>query len=177
MRRVKSIRRNNRTLAVKKQIVELSKRKGIRKSNQKELKRKNACLPYICIAYTIKGGCMAGRRVVKSFMDSFGWIWQLLAPQGELCRRMGACRRLWDSFDLEKQRAIYRTIRDKLAAGEFVSENPYYAIYDNAYPPRKRQRIMSYADYYAKYGTTEPRDGWHRVYQPEKQRTIFVKQI
>jgi hypothetical protein len=101
-------------------------------------------------------------------MDSFGWIWQLLAPQGEFCRRMGACRRLWDSFDLEKQRAIYRTIRDKLAAGEFVSENPYYAIYDNAYPPRKKQqRVMSYADYYAKYGTTEERDGWKMV-KPEK---------
>ena len=129
---------------------------------------------YFCIVYTTKGGCMAGRRVVKSFMDSFGWIWQLLAPQGEFCRRMGACRRLWDSFDLEKQRAIYRTIRDKLAAGEFVSENPYYAIYDNAYPPRKRQRIMSYADYYAKYGTTEERDGW-KMANPTGQKVIYVK--
>ena len=93
-------------------------------------------------------------------MDSFGWIWQLLAPQGEFCRRMGACRRLWDSFDLEKQRAIYRTIRDKLAAGEFVSENPYYAIYDNAYPP--------------KYGTTEERDGW-KMANPTGQKVIYVK--
>ena len=117
---------------------------------------------------------MAGRRVVKSFMDSFEWIWQLLAPQGEFCRRMGACRRLWDSFDLEKQRAIYRTIRDKLAAGEFVSENPYYAIYDNAYPPRKRQRVMSYADYYAKYGTTEERDGW-KMANPTGQQVIYIK--
>ena len=107
-------------------------------------------------------------------MDSFGWIWQLLAPQGEFCRRMAACRRLWDSFDLEKQRAIYRTIRDKLAAGEFVSENPYYAIYDNAYPPRKRQRIMSYADYYAKYGTTEERDGW-RMVKPQHGNVYYEK--
>ncbi len=118
---------------------------------------------------------MAGRRVVKSFMDSFGWIWQLLAPQGEFCRRMGACRRLWDSFDLEKQRAIYRTIRDKLAAGEFVSENPYYAIYDNAYTPRKKQqRVLSYADYYAKYGTTEPRDGWQMA-NPTGNQVIYIK--
>ena len=73
-----------------------------------------------------------------------------------------------------KQRAIYRTIRDKLAAGEFVSENPYYAIYDNAYPPRKRQRVMSYADYYAKYGTTEERDGW-KMANPTGQKVIYVK--
>ena len=108
-------------------------------------------------------------------MDSFDCIWQLLAPQGEFCRRIGACRRLWDSFDLEKQRTIYRTIRDKLAAGEFVSENPYYAIYDNAYPPRKKQQqTMSYADYYAKYGTTEERDGWHMA-NPTGQKVIYVK--
>ena len=108
-------------------------------------------------------------------MDSFNCIWQLLAPQGEYCRRMRACRQLWDSFDLEKQKTTYRTIHDKLAAGEFVSENPYYAIYDNAYPPRKKQQqIMSYADYYVKYGTTEERDGWHMA-NPTGQQVIYVK--
>ena len=33
---------------------------------------------------------------------------------------------------------------------------------------------MSFNDYYAKYGTTEERDGWHQE-NPTGQRVIYVK--
>lgn len=68
--------------------------------------------------------------------DTFKFIWELLAPQGEFIRRKEACQRLWSEFDLEKQHAVYRRIRDKKRRGEFVNVNPYYAIADNEYAPQ-----------------------------------------
>ena len=69
--------------------------------------------------------------------DTFSHIWKLLSPQQQYCNRgmHTACRRLWDGFDIDKQREIYRTIRDKKRAGELVSENPWYAIDDNSHQP------------------------------------------
>ena len=60
---------------------------------------------------------------------------------------MEACRRLWNTFDIQQQRTIYTTIREKQAAGRFVNENPYYAIYDNAYPPRQQQQPSEPTDW------------------------------
>ena len=44
------------------------------------------------------------------------------------------------------------------------TRNPYYFLAD--FRVRRAQK-MSYADYYAKYGTTEERDGWKMV-KPQK---------
>ena len=96
---------------------------------------------------------MAGRRDLKNY----GFFWMDMAITGSARGILSAHGGL--------QAAM---------GGEFVSENPYYAIYDNAYPPRKRQRVMSYADYYAKYGTTEERDGW-KMANPTGQKVIYVK--
>ena len=38
---------------------------------------------------------------------------------------------------MQRQRYTYRTIRDKKRRGEFVNENPYFAIEDNSREPRK----------------------------------------
>ena len=62
---------------------------------------------------------------------SFDHLWELLAPTGEFVYRERACRRLWDTFDLDKQHEIYRRIRDKLRHGEFINPNPYFAIVNN----------------------------------------------
>ena len=107
-------------------------------------------------------------------MDSFDYIWQLLAPQGEYCRRMGACRQLWNTFDLQRRRETYATIRGKLQAGEFVNENPYFAILDNSYTPRKQSQTMSFRDYYARFGTTEEQGGWKMV-RPEGGVVYYEK--
>jgi hypothetical protein len=37
-----------------------------------------------------------------------------------------------------------------------------------------RRETLSYAAYYAKYGTTEERDGWH-MENPTGNRVIYVK--
>ena len=106
-------------------------------------------------------------------MDSFDHIWALLNPQGEFKRRRQACRRIWENYDIERQRQIYRTIAGKKTRGEFVNDNPYFAIEDNA---QKDSQQLSYAEYYQKYHTTEEQNGWRRVFLPEQQKTIYVKQ-
>ena len=108
-------------------------------------------------------------------MRSFEEIWALLKPEGEYKRRRGACVRLWQGYEPGRQEAIYARIEGKLARGEFVNENPYFAIEDNAKEIKKRKLVMSYADYYAKYGTTEERDGW-KMANPTGNKVIYVKQ-
>ena len=99
-------------------------------------------------------------------MKTIDDIWALLAPEGEYKRRRGACERLWQGYEPARQEEIYRRIEGKLAHCEYVSENPYFAIEDNA-KVSKRQLTMSYAAYYAKYSTTEERDGWKMI-KPHK---------
>ena len=65
---------------------------------------------------------------------SFDYLWELLAPQGEYVYRENVCRRMWATFDTDKQRAIYARIRGKKQRGEPVSPNPYYAIQHNMEP-------------------------------------------
>ena len=45
-------------------------------------------------------------------------------------------------------------------------------IEDNAKP--HRQQTLSFKDYYARYGTTEERDGW-KMANPTGQQVIYVK--
>ncbi|MBR4431930.1 MAG: hypothetical protein IKS76_01870 [Paludibacteraceae bacterium] len=52
------------------------------------------------------------------------------------------------------------------------SRNPYYFLADFRKP---RQEVLSFNEYYARYGTTEPQDGWH-MENPTGQKVIYVKQ-
>lgn len=76
--------------------------------------------------------------------DTFIHIWALLNPQGEFKRREQACRRLWATYDDDRQRAIYNAIRDKQRRGEFVNCNPYFAIEDNAIGLASRAARLSF---------------------------------
>ena len=59
------------------------------------------------------------------------------------------------------------------AKGKFVDYNPYFAIMKNSQLMSQRQ-VLSYSDYYARFGTTEPRDGWH-MENPTGNKVIYVK--
>ena len=120
-------------------------------------------MPINCHDKAIKA--WLGKAIIK-IMKTIDDIWQLLNPQGEFKRRRGACERLWQGYSEARQEAIYSIIEGKLQRGEFVNENPYFAIEDNV-PKAPKMQILSFNDYYAKYGTTEPRDGWKMV-KPEK---------
>ena len=108
-------------------------------------------------------------------MISFEQIWALLSPQGEFKRRRGACERLWQGYEAARQEEIYQRIAGKLQRGEFVNQNPYFAIEDNATALPKRRQILSFNDYYARFGTTDEQGGWERKFLPEEHKTIYVK--
>ena len=108
--------------------------------------------------------------------DNFCHIWELFLSHGVVPSEKQLAQSVWNSYNLAQKRIIYSNIRNKIRAGKFVNYHPHLAIRDNAPKPPK-YKVLSYADYYAQYHTDLEQDGWRRVFQPEKQRTIFVKQI
>ena len=109
-------------------------------------------------------------------MTSFDFLWQLLDEHGVIERYKGECFDLWNTLTLDQQRATYRSIRDKIRAGQFVNCHPVKAVRDNIPKPPK-YKVLTYNDYVGKYHTDLEKDGWRRVFQPDKQRTIYVKRI
>ena len=109
-------------------------------------------------------------------MTSFDFLWKMLDEHGVIERYRGDAFDLWNTLTLQQQRATYISIRNKILAGQFVNYHPVKAIRDNIPKPPK-QKVLSYADYYARYHTDLEKDGWRRVFLPEKQKTIYVKLI
>ena len=109
-------------------------------------------------------------------MTSFDFLWQMLDEHGVIERYKGEAFDLWYTLTLEQQRATYLSIRNKIRAGQFVNYHPVKAIRDNIPKPPKVQKL-SYAEYYAKYGTTEEQGGWKRVFMKDEQKTIYVKDV
>lgn len=105
-------------------------------------------------------------------MTSFDFLWKLLDSHGVVESKKCECAQLWDTFSAEQQQQIYNKISNKIRAGKYVDYNPYKAVRDNA--PRQQTLTLSFAEYYAKYGTTEPQDGW-RMENPTGEQVIFVK--
>ena len=106
-------------------------------------------------------------------MRTFIEIWELLSPSAEYANRRRACYALWNSLPENRQDALYEAISDKLSKGKFVDYNPLFAMKNNSQQPC-RQQTMSYAEYYAKYGTTEEQDGW-KMANPTGRKVIYVK--
>ena len=105
-------------------------------------------------------------------MSLFDDLWQLLRAHGSSAKRETECAALWSTYPLETQQRIYNTIRTKLEQKKFVHYDPLRAMEENARLPR--QQTLSYADYYARYHTTEPRDGWQMV-NPTGNKVIYIK--
>ena len=106
-------------------------------------------------------------------MTSFDFLWLMLDKHGVIERYKSDCYDKWVTFTLEQQRQIYRSIRDKLQAGKFVNYNPVKAVRDNA-PKAPKPQTLSFADYYARFGTTEPQNGWH-MENPTGNQVIYTK--
>ena len=127
--------------------------KNKKKSNTKE-KIKNSVLFYSILMY------------------QFDNLWALLNPKNDYDQLKGRCRNLWNSFSSDKQQMIFCRIEEKKKRKEFVDYNPLFAIKKNFEAPRPQ--TLSYAEYYAKYGTTEEVDGW-KMANPTGQKVIYVK--
>ena len=107
-------------------------------------------------------------------MRTFNEFWELLSPKVEYANRRRACFALWNELSENEQDALYDVISDKLSKGKFVDYNPLFAMKNNREHHRPMQ-TLSFADYYAKYGTTEELDGWRQA-NPTGQKVIYVKQ-
>ena len=105
-------------------------------------------------------------------MYTFDDLWALLQPNRNYDPLKGKCRTLWDSFSPDKQQFIFERIEQKKNRKEFVDYNPLWAIEKNNVAPRRQ--MLSMADYYVRYGTTEETDGWH-MENPTGQQVIYVK--
>lgn len=105
-------------------------------------------------------------------MYEFDNLWALLNPKRDYDQLKGRCRILWNSFPSEKQQYVYCRIEKKKNRKEFVDYNPLWAIEKNSATPK--QEVLSYADYYRLYGTTEETDGW-KMANPTGQKVIYIK--
>jgi len=99
-------------------------------------------------------------------MKTFEEIISLLNPDEKYNPVLQKCQQLWESFSSEKQDFMYRTILEKKERKEFVDFNPLFALKRTYRAPQ--EQMMSYGEYYAKYGTTEETDGW-RMVRPQKK--------
>ena len=105
---------------------------------------------------------------------TFDYLWQLLYNHGATTTKKADCARLWDTYTPEQQHQLCRTIHNKLQQHKFVQYDPIRAMKENVH--QQHQQQLSYADYYARYGTTIPQDGWKMI-NPTGQRVIYVKEL
>ena len=102
-------------------------------------------------------------------------IWTLLEPKAEYANLFGHCKQLWDSWPSDKQEEVFLKIENKKAEKKFVDYNPLLALRNNgSESPKRCQETLTFAEYYAKYGTTAETDGWHMT-NPTGNQVIYVK--
>ena len=106
-------------------------------------------------------------------MKTFNEFWELLSPKAEYANRRKACYELWNKLSENQQNSLYETISDKLSKGKFVDYNPLFAMKNNSQCQRQCQ-CLSFNDYYNRYGTTEPQDGWQQA-NPTGNKVIYIK--
>ena len=105
---------------------------------------------------------------MQAIMESFDNFWNLFDPDPEFNNRRRACYTLWENKSEQQRQAILQFLQ---SGKQRSSRNPYYFLADF----RVRQpQIMSFKDYYAKYGTTEEQGGW-KMQNPTGNRVIYVK--
>ena len=107
-------------------------------------------------------------------MITFFEIWTLLEPKTEYANLFSHCKQLWESWSAEKQTKVFLKIEKKKSEKKFVDYNPLLALRNNASEPPKRVEMMSFNDYYVKFGTTEEKDGWKQA-NPTGNKVIYVK--
>ena len=97
----------------------------------------------------------------------FEQYWTLIGGETNFANRKDAARDAWNTHP-QKQSAIIQWLQ---IHGRYPGRNPYFFILDFQV---KKQQILSFAEYYARYGTTEEMDGWKQA-NPTGQKVIYVK--
>ena len=133
-----------------------------------------------CQAMPCHRGKRLGLAINKKnnkFMYNFYSLWLLLNPQGEYKRRRRGCERLWAGYDEPTRQRVFETLSTAKQRGDWINPNPYFAIEDTAIGEvrKTRPQVLSYRDYYARFHTTEPLNGW-QMQNPTGNQVIYVKQ-
>ena len=100
--------------------------------------------------------------------NEFNEFWDLYNPEPCYNNRLAATCLEWQKCSQKKRDAILSWLRTNRPPD---NRNPYFFVQDFREP---RQQILSFADYYNRYGTTEDTDGWHKE-NPTGEKVIFVK--
>ena len=90
-------------------------------------------------------------------------MWALLSPSPSFNNCWGAFRDYWLSQSIARQRQIYYTIREQKRRGEYIKENPLFAIQDCNPKPvnwngklgiadKMKEEKMVSAKYHGSYG-------------------------
>ena len=111
---------------------------------------------------------------IKKMEANFSKLWSALYNHGSSKKSREATERYWSSLSPREQEVAFRTITSKLEEGKFVQFDPIRAIRENIRPVNQDPTILSFDEYYARFGTTEERDGWH-MENPTGQKVIYVK--
>ena len=100
---------------------------------------------------------------------TFDTYWTLIKPAPTFYSRYDAAKRVWDAHP-DKHESIIGWLKKH---GAYPNRNPYFFILD--WQAKKvKQEILSFNEYYMRYGTTEERDGW-KMANPTGQKVIYVK--
>jgi len=98
----------------------------------------------------------------------FEQYWTLIGGNVNFSNRKEAAKNAWLAHP-DKHAAIINWLSKH---GRYTGRNPYFFILD--FQVRARPQTLSFNDYYARYGTTEPRDGW-KMTNPTGNQVIYVK--
>ena len=129
----------------------------------------SSCMSVPYNPHGLKGQTCNGTRQLKIFIMDFETYWTLFRPDEQFENRREAAEQEWNKHP-EKHEAILAWLHKH---GAYKGRNPYFFIQDFRVMQPKQQ-VLSYAAYYAKYGTTLERDGW-KMENPTGQQVIYVK--
>ena len=101
----------------------------------------------------------------------FEQFWDLYNPEPNFNNRKAATQLEWFKCTPEKREAIIEWLQKNRPP---QGRNPYFFVQDFILRV-PRPQILSFDEYYARYGTTEEKDGWTKKFLPEERKTIYVK--
>ena len=101
--------------------------------------------------------------------NDFNEFWEAYRPDEiRFPNRRAATFLEWNKRSDRARKAMLDYVKNK---GAPDWKNPFFFVIDF---PEPRCQILSFNDYYARYGTTEATDGWHMA-NPTGNKAIYVK--
>ena len=99
----------------------------------------------------------------------FELYWQLIGGDVNFSDRKAATATLWAQHP-DKHEGIISWLQRR---GRYPRRNPYFFILDWQ-TKRSRREILTFNQYYERFGTTEEQDGW-KMENPTGNKVIYVK--